>query len=468
MKKKPAKTKRNKSRAKIVSKQKIKSKLRKSLPKKRVVKKQAKARRKVSRKQATKKFVMPSRWSSSTLGYMTSHCIKALHFYLLEEHYDKDLYQPGIAAHAILQEIGRRGLSDYQTIISVADEVVKTLTQKGRKFYNKPEPPMKLDHAAKGREIALQFVLFNPIPYPGTFEITYSIDANGNPCTMDEARLSAKMDCVYFTASDETVDVPGKIVVVRDYKSSWASGEKDLDTIQRHIQAVLAYKHHGKTATAVRVEVVNLRTGKISSQTINFDEDGIKKLEQWKHDALTLCDTAEKLLSAKKIEGIPGAGCLNCPFVMSCKWNKLATESKDDAIAYAATVARSSELKTRLLRRLDEYNGIKVETGIVGYKHTERSEIKTGAEKIILAKWYNMPIETVEVQHGNEVGLLNVLKPGVRSVMNFAKSKIPVLKERSEFLSSVIEKKGVAQFGVWPDKQVTLDQIFEGDNNGQS
>lgn len=266
MRKSNKKTKSHKPKSRKASLKKSVNKLRKKLPAKRKpIKKQVKHR--IARKSTLKRFSIPERWSSSVLGYYTSHCIKALDFHLRGEFRETDQFQVGIAAHAVLQECGRRGLTDYDTIKEVANEVVKVLVTKWRSFYGKLEPPVKPDYAMQGRDLAIQFMLFNPLPLPAQYEVTFSIDKKGEPCKFDDTRFSSKIDCMYFTDNDDE-SFQGEIVVVRDWKSAWSSGEADLDTLQRHIQAVMGWLHHGKNRVGVRTEVVNLRTGRVFSRLI--------------------------------------------------------------------------------------------------------------------------------------------------------------------------------------------------------
>jgi len=256
-------------------------------------------------------------------------------------------------------------------------------------------------------------------------------------------------------------------VVVRDYKSAWPTGEHDLDTLQRHIQAVMGWLHHGKGRMGVRTEVVNLRTGRTFSRLIKFDEDGLAQLEQWRKDALAACDAADALLSIKNVKGIPGAGCHDCPFIAKCKFAHAAAKSKtkDDAVAYAATTALASDLKKRLLAKLDEYGGIEVNAGLVGYRHTKRNVRKTGAGKVMLAQWYGgRSIEEIETLHGSELGLIDVLNLGAGNIYKLGKHLFKDARERGEFFDRVLEEQSVASFGVWPKDKLNLKEMIEGEN----
>jgi hypothetical protein len=411
-------------------------------------------------------IVLPKFYSSSVLRYYLDHCIKTLALHLHGEFMETDQFQLGIAAHAVLQEIGRMGLTDFETIGAVADQVVKTLTRKGRSFYDKPEPPMKPDQAILGRNLALNFIAQNPLPRPANYETTFSINRKGEACKFEDARLCAKIDCTYFTV-DENDDYPGEMVVVRDYKSAWPTGEKDLQTLQRHIQGVMAYKHHGKGRTAIKMEVVNLRTGRIFSEIVKLDEEGIALLESWGKEALDACDTCDELLSAKQIKGVAGAGCYGCPFVSTCEECRIAADSKDDAIAYAAAVARASELKRRLLLRMTESEGIKVPGGKVGFETKKRNFRKVGAEHVILSEWHGKDKEKISNEHGKEVGLLQVFQLGVKNLYNFGKFQIKSAKVRGQFYDKVFDEQLVSSFGVWPDDDGRLEDVIY-NNNGEN
>lgn len=458
MKKKLAKTKRKSVRGKVVSlkKKTLKNKSAKLATKKRIVKKQSK--RKISTP-----FSLPKFYSSSVLGYYFDHCIKALDFHLRGEYRETDQFDVGIAAHAVLQECGRRGLSDLDTIKAVADEVVKVLITKGRNFYSKPEPPMKPDAAMQGRNLAIEYMMFNPLPQPAQWETTFSIDRNGNSCKFEDARLAAKIDCMYFSIDDKE-EIP--VVVIRDWKSAWSTGEHDLDMLQRHIQAVMGWLHHGKGRMGVKTEVVNLRTGRTFSRLIKFDDEGLAQLKQWRKDALLACDTADELLSVKNVKGIPGAGCHDCPFIAKCKFAHAAAKSKtkDVATKYAAMTAIVSDLKKSLVRKLDEYGSVEVGGGIVGYRHTTRNVRKAGAEKLMLAQWYGKPVEEIETKHGSELGLIDVLNLGAGNIYKLGKHLFKDARERGEFFDRVLEEQSVASFGVWPKDKLNLKEMIEGEN----
>lgn len=173
----------------------------------------------------------------------------------------------------------------------------------------------------------------------------------------------------------------GRGVVVRDYKSAWSTDLSELDTVQMKAQAVAAAllvaapiqivgpppgaeqmaELIRKAAASpimlpaagaevvelrpldfVRQEVVNLRTQQTFGRTIYLDEAGQAVLAGWQRDITMTMDALDELQPRVRVGQVlassrercevvaegrlmvgprparPGAGCVGCPWVLSC------------------------------------------------------------------------------------------------------------------------------------------------------
>ena len=200
---------------------------------------------------------------------------------------DRSVYQAGIAAHAVMEgvslctnEINRELTPEEVNVAALG--VCERLMSVGRSYDGKGEPPMAPEAVFAGQEIALGWLLWNPIQPGGQVEVGLGLDGQGRPCEywkgeglkvrtiLDEVRI--------IRESDE--ESARTVLAVRDFKTAWSTDDSELDTLQRRIQAVAAWRHFGP-ADVLRLEVANLRLGKVYVREL-YREDGLdEQIEAW-------------------------------------------------------------------------------------------------------------------------------------------------------------------------------------------
>lgn len=383
-------------------------------------------------------------YSSTSLNYWIKHCPMALEFHLSGVHENTDQFQAGIAAHAILQVVGEKKLKDIDSIRIFADSVMHKCITEPRRYYDKEEPPMPAAAAFEGREMALNYLMQNELPDGAKYEIALAMDAKGNPCDLGKARYRALIDCIYED-KDGDEDFAYDVVVVRDYKSAWPTNESELETLQRCSQAVLAWLHY-PDKQGIRLEVVNLRTGATFTKSIYFTEENIAMLDQWRKDILRLCNDADKNRHARV-----GNGCLTCSFAGTCPAVKASANSDNTAQSYVALESLRKDAMQKLKAELQESSGITFDKTYLGYRDQGRNILTPAAIKQILANWYDLPLDVVESEKAQEVGLLKVLGLGSGNVEAFAKFvfKGEHRQEKQEFLELCLTRKPQPVFGIW-------------------
>lgn len=387
-------------------------------------------------------------YSSTTLRYFTDHCPQAMEFHFAKEVEDRR-YEHGIAAHAVIQHVGRNKITSATGIIKASHDVAKKLIRDGYLYYGEQQSPLNPDLVQIGRGIAVRYLIDHELPFPAQYEVGFGIDKNGDPCRLDIARLTAKIDCIYMTIEhDEFGD--RKLVVVRDWKTAWTTCEEDLETMQRKIQMIVGWLHHGEGRHGVRAEVVNLRTGELFSRTIWFDDEGLEILNQWRREVLDLCDAADKNSKA-----VPGAGCIGCPFVLRCEDADAAAKSinENSAVAYAVLTAQRAELAKKIKMLFRDSDAIKVPNGKVGFDVANRNYPSSDAINTIIAHWFGATeSDILSGKYDREKGLLQSLGVGVGNIVSIAKSLYKNDKRKYHaFLERCLTSVNYARFGVWPD-----------------
>lgn len=351
-----------------------------------------------------------NRYSSSTLKLFTNNCPAALGFHERQEPRLTEIFQAGIAAHAVLQTIGEKDATEPEQQKAVADAVVSELITEGRAFKGIPEPPMSPEAAFEGRDIALAWLSWNELP-AGEQETLLMMDGDGEvPAVDTQPRYDAIIDMVYpEMAGDE--DAPLQTIVVRDYKSAWPTNADELLTLQRKGQAVLAWLSNPDVDGITR-EVVNLRTGGLFRETTWLDDEGIATLTQWRDDILTLCAAADATRAPR-----PGVGCITCPYVLRCDaCVGVMGDSERPAVRYAvgkALIAATEPLLKEQAKEAPVPDGV---GGLIGYQATNSRTVDLSeAAGQIAALWAS----------GDIAGLVTAMKPGVGNIEKLGKVLFP-------------------------------------------
>lgn len=383
-----------------------------------------------------------NKYSSTILKMFNSNCPAALGHYENQTPADNDFFNTGIAAHAVLQVIGEKEARTEAAQLKVAHAVVDELITKGRSYNGRHEPPMAPSHAQEGRDIALEWLQWNELPDHACYEIGLGMSAAGVPCEYDaeNCRFRAITDLIYFeTVGDEDFNVDA--VCVRDYKSAWPTNESELDTLQRKGQAVMAHLHYPDYA-AIKLEVINLRTGQSFEKVIMMDDAGRELIKLWERDILQACKAADATRESR-----PGAGCLSCLYTLSCDDCMSCANGNGGDLATqlaALEAVRADLIKTLKPKAVD--NKFPVEQGYVGYRTQTKKITTPDAPQLLMDNWF-----ADDADHAETRSLLKAMKFPASAVENAAKLMYPDKNDaaREDLLDAAITTKAESRFGVF-------------------
>ena len=370
---------------------------------------------------------------------------------------DRSVYQAGIAAHCVLEGVSlctnevNRELTPEEVNVAALG-VCERLMSVGRSYDGKGEPPMAPEAVFAGQEIALGWLLWNPIQPGGQVEVGLGLDGQGRPCEYwrgDGLKVRTILDEVrIIRESDE--ESARTVLAVRDYKTAWSTDDSELDTLQRRIQAVAAWRTFGP-ADVLRLEVANLRLGKVYTREL-YREDGLdEQIETWWGQVSATC----RALDAQKALGprpaAPGRGCIGCPYLLNCEHSAdfyerrgMFRTAEQKAVAYAVATAMREELAEEL--RLEVESGsIPVAGGVVGYAVKDRTKLGPEAFARLWEEW--------EASGGQPDGFAKALKLTKTNAENLVKVLYPERADRAfrdEFLAGLMQPDRTKEFGIWP------------------
>lgn len=402
---------------------------------------------------------------STSLKTAERHCLAALDFLEAGTPYDRGMFATGIAAHAVLQEAIQRPDANREAL---ADAVVRTLTTTGRAFDGVPEPPLAIEPALAGRDLALAYLEEHELPAGARAEAGLAVDRDWKPVPYDspDAYWKAAVDVIYEDTFEDD-DVAAQGIVVRDWKSAWPTDADELDTVQLRGQALVAVAHN-PGADFVRREVVNLRTGRLYESMLWLDDDGKNMLVTWRRDLDLAIAAAEHRGPDGKRPAAPGAGCLGCPFLLRCNAARAhlrggaITEPTAEAVAVRLAVIEAARDELIAMGKVVLAEGsVAVPGGLVGYVAKSQREPASTATADLAHTWFQVDDASAwDAEHGDVLGLLAALKPGVSALENAAKVLHPFTRgdtawkqRRADLESVLLATKTVTRFGVYKTAQ---------------
>jgi len=257
---------------------------------------------------------------STALKLVAKTCLRALDFSEAGAPYDRTVFQAGIAAHAVCQVAGESARAGSTTDLRVlADRVVRELVTVGRGFDGVMEPPMPVQDAVQGRDLAIPWLEMYP-PSPGArYEHGLAVDREWNPVAYNDPRAYYRAALDVFERIDDVDEegYPEVTIIVDDYKSAPPTDATELDTVQIRGQLAVALAHH-PDARIGRRAVTNLWRRKRYTSDLLLDDDGRFQVDQWRRDI-------DHAIAATEVRGAdgrrpanPGAGCMGCPWVTRC------------------------------------------------------------------------------------------------------------------------------------------------------
>jgi len=406
---------------------------------------------------------------STTLRIVLNHCCKALDFYDAHVPIDREVFAYGIAAHAVLEALVKHPGDDAS---ERAEAVVRELVTNGRSFYGQPEPPMDVEAAIEGRNVALAWLArdFDGIDPRWEAEVMLSVDREWKPCAYEDAWLHAIIDVVGpCTYEDDEMAVEG--MLHRDWKGSYATEEADLYSLQQKIQTLLVVAHNTDTAF-IRRQVTSLRTFWTYTEDMWLDDEGQETLAQWRRDVGHACAQADVVDDAGRRPARPGPRCGGCPYVLNCEaaTDAIHCDGPDsyvdrDPVALAENYAVIDAMRTemaKVLRPATKQGPIQVEGGEVGYQVSVKRVATDDAPEALALEWFK-PDDWAQWQreHEDVLGLIAAMKLGSGQIDALGKVLFPgrgataieEFKEMREDLEdATLQEKFGAKFGVTKGK----------------
>lgn len=377
-------------------------------------------------------------YRSTTLNLVDRHCPGALDHYEAGVPYDRDVYAAGIAAHAFIQS-AIEGVD--------LDVTARSLAVNGRSFDGIPEPVLPPGAIVEGRTLADRWLAENPVTTGERAEIGMGVAEDlvtAAPYATSYVRCI--YDVIHVTDEDQGDGYHAvQVVRTRDWKSAWPTDASELDTLQFHIQAVVAVANHPK-ATILRREAVNLRTRAVYSTDLFLDDAGMATIETWRQEirlAIAQASTSPRPFR-------PGVGCLGCPYLIRCPaarryYDGTAFDGTPENIATTYAVVDALKAKmTPAIKALAAESPITIPGGIVGFATKTQRKYLPGSADRILAAWTESPASLIET-----------IAPGSRSIDKIATKIHPYKRgegsdykdRRAEFAASTLTTKTVTAFG---------------------
>lgn len=315
---------------------------------------------------------------SSTLALLAERCPAALDHLDAGTPHDRDGFAAGIAAHAILQAVGMSRDRDAE---GLAHLVCLRLASHGRAFDGLAEPPLPLEASLEGRRLALDWISRHGLPPEGAcYEHALAVGPDWQPVPWSrEAWWRGAVDATWTEDCAEE-ESQSRILVVRDWKSSWAQREEQLDSLQLHGYACLALAHADPMPDAIRLEIAHLRATTVYARTVWLDYDGLGLLDVWREEIRIAIEAAERWTPGQR-PARPGAGCHGCPYLTHCTPARealgvaLTSDLADLAQAaqdYAVVDAWHAHLATHLRAALAARPPVAIQGGTVGYHPASR------------------------------------------------------------------------------------------------
>lgn len=387
-------------------------------------------------------------YSSSTLNLLDRHCPRALDFAKAGTFRITDIFQPGIAAHAVLQAIGEAGADADRA--AVAEGVVRQLVTVGRAFNYTPEPPMSPQAATTGRDIALAYLARRELEADAKYEIGLAVDNNWEPVeyAATGSYYRAAIDRLQIIESESDDGYPIIQVITTDWKSAWSTDAGEVDTVQMRGQAALAWAHYPQATVLIR-RAVNLRTGaQFDAETV-MDEDGARVVAGWRADIGHSIAAAEARQADGQRPARPGMGCLTCPYLSVCRESIPVAHDTPEQLAMEWMLYKAHvDMLTPKLKALCDEGPIDSGNGKVGFHAKTKREATEDAPRAIANEWF------LGTATDTEVGLLTALKLSAANIESISKALHPFDKtvanwkeQRASLVAACLRDKPVSEFG---------------------
>lgn len=298
--------------------------------------------------------------SSTTLRAWHRHCAAAALRQLRGEEIDRRPFGVGVAAHACLEAMA----GDRKDPLKAARQAASALMFQ-RIYKGHPEPPYSPDHVAEGLRLATAWLEEVATP-KGKAEVGIAVDREwrlaeyGSP----DVWYSQLLDLVRVFDDEDDEGNAIKVLKIEDYKTSWAAGMAEVDSLQMRGAACLGVAlAERERCSAVEIQIGNLRRKRWyprEPRRFYFRRpDMAHEMDRWRAEiARAVAAIGSLRTSEPDAVASPGAGCLGCPYRDRCAPAKEAAHALGGfaglgdpvaaAEAYLAARAQLEALETEL------------------------------------------------------------------------------------------------------------------------
>lgn len=350
----------------------------------------------------------------TTLKLASAHCPRAVSYYELNTPHFREHFGQGIAAHDCLAGIQALAVLLKRTphvdeMVRVCDDNVRALITTGRSFEGVREPPMPAEDANAGKALALAYATAETTTWLTSdvwSERGLAFDEHWCEVPYQSpARRFRLIPDLMALIEDGGEDYAGRLALVSDYKTAWTTDRSELDTYQLKAQA-LAASLVLPDIDGVRREVVNLRTGQTFHEDIWIESGGREHLAEWRAEITEYMAALDKMQGADGMRPArPGAGCLSCPWALSCD---AASPLAHDIAGKAERLAKIDGEREQLVKILklalaDE--NLQRGGSVYGWHPKPKREPKPDAARIAWEAW--------KKDGGDIDGFLAALRPSL-------------------------------------------------------
>lgn len=316
--------------------------------------------------------------SSTLLRLLAETCPHALDFYERGVEGDTHIFAAGIAAHAVLDAVHKqinagRGMRD-EVAVRTGAQVLASLAVKGRTHNGRQQPPIPVEDAKRGVELALRYLSMTQydLPRGARPEIGLAVDRDWNAVPYSDKRAFYRgiLDlCGLYQDENDHI-----VLYTRDYKSAWTTGPNAPDTLQLRGQLLLLLAHapalfEYDQIDIARREVVNLRTGAVYALDLDMTTWSEETFDQWRAE---ISELARAATAPGPRPAAPGPACGRCPYRRVCDAvDPAAKDEANTARRFAVFKAHGDQLEG-VLRELTSEEPLEVDGRLLGWQQSER------------------------------------------------------------------------------------------------
>lgn len=379
----------------------------------------------------------------TTLKLASAHCPRAVDLYEQNAPAFRDHYQVGIAAHDCLAQVGELALKlgrspDASQVVAVCQNVAFELMAKGRRFEGQQEPPMSAEDADEGANLAIRYATADATEWL-TADVSYerglAFDENWRAVPYSSParrfRLIPDMTAIVEDAGEDYV---GRVALARDYKTAWSTDAGELQSYQMRAQAVALWLTT-KDIDGVRIEVVNLRSGQSFGETIWIEAGGRETLEDWRAGITRYMAALDQVGGDGRRPARPGAGCLGCPWALSCAAASPLAQDIEGKAERLAKIEGEREQLIKILKLALADENLHRGGSVYGWHPKPKREPKPDAARLAWEAW--------KKDGGDIDGFLAALRPSITGL---------------EIVAELLVKKYMA-LGAPPPESGELDGI---------